>query len=78
MKIWPKYVWIIKNQTISRQFSAEKWEETLPATTYVIEKYLGSGLTKGVGPKFAKRIVQQFGKDTLEIIEIYIYRSKAS
>ncbi len=52
-----------------RQFSAEKWEETLPATTYGIEKYLGSGLIKGVGPKFAKRIVQKFGKDTLEIIE---------
>jgi len=52
-----------------RQFSAEKWEETLPATAYGIEKYLGSGLIKGVGPKFAKRIVQQFGKDTLEIIE---------
>ncbi len=52
-----------------RQFSAEKWEETLPATTYGIEKYLGSGLIKGVGPKFAKRIVQKFGKDTLEVIE---------
>jgi len=52
-----------------RQYSAEKWEETLPATTYGIEKYLGSGLIKGVGPKFAKRIVQQFGKDTLDIIE---------
>ncbi|MCD7751527.1 MAG: ATP-dependent RecD-like DNA helicase [Lachnospiraceae bacterium] len=52
-----------------RQFSAQKWEETLPATTYGIEKYLGSGLIKGVGPKFAKRIVQKFGKDTLEVIE---------
>ena len=52
-----------------RQFTVEKWEETLPATVYGIEKYLGSGLIKGVGPKFAKRIVQKFGKDTLEIIE---------
>ena len=52
-----------------RQFSAEKWEETLPATVYGIEKYLGSGLIKGVGPKFAKRIVQRFGKDTLDVIE---------
>lgn len=52
-----------------RQFSAEKWEETLPATVYGIEKYLGSGLIKGVGPKFAKRIVQKFGKDTLDVIE---------
>ncbi len=52
-----------------RQFSVEKWEETLPATVYGIEKYLGSGLIKGVGPKFAKRIVQRFGKDTLDVIE---------
>lgn len=52
-----------------RQFCVEKFEETLPATVYGMEKYLGSGLIKGVGPKFAKRIVNQFGKDTLDIIE---------
>ena len=52
-----------------RQFAAESFEETLPATVYGIEKYLGSGLVKGIGPKFAHRIVQQFGKDTLTVIE---------
>lgn len=52
-----------------RQFSVERFEETLPATVYGIEKYLGSGLIKGVGPKFAKRIVEKFGKDTLDVIE---------
>ena len=52
-----------------KQFSVEKFEETLPATAYGIEKYLGSGLVKGVGPKFAQRIVRMFGQDTLEIIE---------
>ncbi len=52
-----------------RQFSVLKFEETLPATVYGIEKYLGSGLVKGVGPKFAKRIVEKFGKDTLDVIE---------
>ena len=52
-----------------RQFSIETFEETLPATVYGIEKYLGSGLVKGVGPKFAQRIVQRFGKDTLDVIE---------
>lgn len=52
-----------------RQFMAERWEETMPATIYGIEKYLGSGMIKGVGPKFAKRIVQQFGKETLDVIE---------
>ncbi len=52
-----------------RQFEVETWEETLPATAFGMEKYLGSGLIKGIGPKFAKRIVGKFGKDTLEIIE---------
>lgn len=57
-----------------RQFLAESWEETMPATVFGIEKYLGSGLIKGVGPKFAKKIVQQFGTDTLEIIETDVQR----
>lgn len=52
-----------------RQFMAERWEETLPATIYGIEKYLGSGLVKGIGPKFAKKIVQKFGIDTIQVIE---------
>ena len=57
-----------------RQFLAESWEETMPATVFGIEKYLGSGLIKGVGPKFAKKIVQQFSTDTLEIIETDVQR----
>ncbi len=52
-----------------RQFIAESWEETMPATIYGIEKYLGSGLIKGVGPKFVKRIVAMFGTDTITVIE---------
>ena len=52
-----------------RQFSMTEFEETLPATAYGIEKYLGSGLVKGIGPKFAHQIVAKFGKDTLDIIE---------
>ena len=52
-----------------RQFSASFCEETLPATAYGIEKYLGSGLVKGIGPKFARAIVRQFGADTLNVID---------
>lgn len=52
-----------------RQFTASEWEETLPATVFGIEKYLGSGLIKGIGPKFARKIVAQFGELTLDIIE---------
>ena len=52
-----------------RQFMAESWEEPMPATVYGIEKYLGSGLIKGVGPKFAQRIVRMFGTETIAVIE---------
>lgn len=52
-----------------RQFAAESWSETLPATIVGIEKYLGSGLVKGIGPKFAKLIVARFGLDTFDVIE---------
>ena len=52
-----------------RQFSVTAFEEAMPATAYGMEKYLGSGLVKGIGPKYARRIVQKFGTDTLDIIE---------
>ena len=52
-----------------RQFMAETWQETMPATVFGIEKYLGSGLIKGVGPLFAKRIVHRFGTETLQILD---------
>jgi len=52
-----------------RQFIAATWEESLPATALAIEKYLGGGLIKGIGPQFAKKIVAQFQEDTLRLIE---------
>ena len=56
------------------QFVCQTWEEVMPATVYGIEKYLGSGLVKGIGPKFAQLIVKQFGLDTIEVIETDIER----
>jgi exodeoxyribonuclease V alpha subunit len=52
-----------------RQFLVESLRTVLPATVAGIEKYLGSGLIKGVGPVTAKRIVKHFGLETLEIID---------
>ncbi len=52
-----------------RQFQVEQMRSVLPATVVGIEKYLGSGLVKGVGPVTAKRIVRHFGLDTLTVIE---------
>lgn len=51
------------------QFKASKCEKLLPVTATAIERYLGSGLIKGIGPKLAKRIVNVFKEKTLEIIE---------
>jgi len=52
-----------------KQFNAVDYRETVPATIAGIEKYLGSGLIKGIGPVYARRIVNHFKEDTLRIIE---------
>lgn len=57
-----------------QQFQVSQYQETKPATITGIEKYLGSGLIKGVGPVTAKRIVAHFGLDTLDVIERSIER----
>lgn len=57
-----------------QQYVVESWEEVMPATIYGIEKYLGSGLIKGIGPAYARAIVSRFGLETLEVIENDIER----
>jgi len=55
--------------TYGEQFKVVQYKKEVPATVYGIQKYLASGLIKGIGPIMAKRIVSRFGKDTLEVIE---------
>jgi exodeoxyribonuclease V alpha subunit len=57
-----------------RQFKAEKAFEKKPATAAALEKYLGSGLIHGVGPKTAGKIVRHFQASTLEVFEHEINR----
>ncbi len=52
-----------------RQFAVEQLRSILPATMAGIERYLGSGMIRGVGPAMAKRIVDEFGEETLDVIE---------
>lgn len=61
-------VWAAHPQ-YGRQFKADTVRTVLPATIAGLEKYLGSGLIKGIGPVTAKRIVRKFGLDTLRVIE---------
>lgn len=51
------------------QFKVVQYRSLVPASVYGIQKYLSSGLIKGIGPIMAKRIVKQFGKGTLNVIE---------
>jgi exodeoxyribonuclease V alpha subunit len=59
----------ITHQKYGEQFSADKAIEVKPASSAALEKYLGSGLIKGVGPKTAYKIVNFFGDKTLDIFE---------
>ena len=52
-----------------KQFRVESCLSVVPSTVTGIEKYLGSGLVKGIGPIMAKRVVARFGLETLDIIE---------
>ena len=52
-----------------RQFAVETYEFVYPETVEGIEKYLGSGAIKGIGPKTAEKIVAVFGRRTLKVIE---------
>ncbi len=52
------------------QFQTETCEQILPATVAGMRRYLGSGLIKGIGPRLAERIVDQFGDQALEVIEL--------
>jgi len=60
--------WIV-NKTYGKQFEIKKVKAHTPSTTIGIENYLGSGLIKGVGPVMAKKIVERFGKKTLDILD---------
>lgn len=60
--------WIL-HKKYGDQFQVERYETVAPATLVGIQRYLGSGLIKGIGPIFAKRLVDAFGLDTLRVIE---------
>jgi len=58
-----------KHPRYGEQFKVITCESLLPATVKGIEKYLGSGMIKGIGPVMAKRLVSRFGDETLTVIE---------
>jgi exodeoxyribonuclease V alpha subunit len=59
----------IQDREFGLQFRAEMLNSTAPTTREGIEKYLGSGMVKGIGPVYAKKLVEKFGEQIFEIIE---------
>lgn len=66
LRLTGKYV---NHPKFGSQFRADACERKLPATESAILKYLSSGVIKGIGPTLAKRLVDEFGDKTLEVIE---------
>jgi exodeoxyribonuclease V alpha subunit len=59
----------VTDRSYGLQFKADQVKTTPPHTAEGIAKYLGSGLVKGIGPRYARRIVDVFGERTLEVID---------
>ena len=57
------------DRTHGQQFRARFLKTSAPSSLEGIEKYLGSGMVRGIGPVYAKRLVRQFGKDVFDVIE---------
>lgn len=63
-----------RHATYGRQFEVQRYEVDFPADLIGIQKYLESGMVKGIGPIYAERIVKKFGVDTLKVIDENPYR----
>lgn len=60
--------WVVHPE-YGRQLQVQTYEVLPPTTLRGIERYLGSGMIKGIGPATARRLVEAFGADTLRVIE---------
>ena len=59
----------VQHKRYGRQFAADGWSRIIPESIDGIERFLGSGAVKGLGPALAHRVVAAFGKDTMKILE---------
>ncbi len=59
----------VDNEAYGRQFKATELKSSPPDSNEGLVKFLGSGLIDGIGPKYAKRVVEKFGSETFEILD---------
>ena len=66
IKVYGKFV---EHKDYGRQFKVDTFEKMMPQTVEALERYLGNGMIKGVGPATAKKIISEFGEDTINVIK---------
>ena len=57
------------HSSFGKQFKAESYEKQLPTSADTILSYLASGAVSGIGPVLARRIVDKYGEDSLDVLE---------
>ena len=60
---------MVVHQEYGEQFKVETFEKLMPESAAALEKYLASGTIKGIGPATAKKIIDKFGEDTLNVFK---------
>ena len=60
----------VEHQEYGRQFKVETFKKVMPETLDSLERYLANGLIKGIGPVTAKKIVDTFGKETINVFKL--------
>ncbi len=64
----------VRDREFGLQFKADLLKSAAPTTREGMEKYLGGGMVKGIGPVYARKLVQKFGEKIFDIIENYSVR----
>jgi ATP-dependent exoDNAse (exonuclease V) alpha subunit len=59
----------VRHETFGEQFRAESYQLVPPSDREAMERYLGGGAIKGIGPILAKKLVERFGEQTLEVLD---------
>ena len=64
----------VNHAVYGEQFKINNFEKVMPSSLAEVEKYLGSGIIKGVGPATSKKIVNRFGEDTIYVLRFEPYK----
>lgn len=65
---------IVKHNVYGEQFKINSFEKVMPSNLNEIEKYLGSGIIKGIGPATAKKIITKFGEESIYVLKCEPHR----